>query len=1546
MSNAEQMYHGDEIAIIGLAGRFPGARTLEAFWHNLRHGVESISFFSEQELLEAGVDPALLKHPCYVKAKGVLDDVAGFDAAFFGYTPREAEIMDPQQRLFLECAAAALEHAGYLSDSAAPVGVFAGASMSTYALGLYLNSEIVERVGTFQIGLGNDKDYLPTRVSYKLNLKGPSVSVQSACSSSLVAVHLACQSLLNGECAVALAGGVSITLPNKAGYLYQEGGIASPDGHCRAFDANAQGTVGGNGVAVVALKLLTTALEDGDTIHAVIKGSAINNDGALKAGYTAPSVQGQAEVIAEALTMARVEPESISYIEAHGTATPVGDPIELAALARVFQETSGRKQFCGIGSVKSNIGHLDAAAGVTGLIKTVLALQHRELPPSLHFEQPNPNAELGNSPFYVVDKLMAWPAGDGPRRAGVSSFGIGGTNAHVILEEAPATEPGDPGRTWQLLTLSAKTGSALDAATANLLADLRQHPDVDLADVAYTLQVGRKTLSHRRTLACQSVADAIAALEADDPERVLTAVQNLNDRPVVFMFPGQGAQYPNMGRDLYEHEPVFRGEIDRCATLLLPHLGIDLRALLYPQGAHSDAGGRELEQTRYAQPALFAIEYALARLWQSWGIKPAAMIGHSIGEYVAATLAGVFSLEDALQLVAARGRLMQAMPQGAMLAVALAETELRPLLGTQLDLAAVNGPALCVVAGDPEAIAALQERFARQGIHCRPLHTSHAFHSRLMEPIVAPFTEQLRQIRLSTPKIPFVSNLSGSWITAAEATDPAYWARHLRQPVRFADGVRALLGDAPAERICLEVGPGQTLSTFVRQQIDPATPLPILSLRHPQQQRPDHAVLLEALGRLWLAGVRIDWRRLYRQQRRRRIPLPTYPFEHQPFWIEAAQRSGREQPPAAGSLWAKQPAIADWFYIPAWKRALPPSQAQEQAEQPGRWLLLCDSSGVGKQLAQRLAQQGHEAISVYLGAQFARHSDHAYTLNPARPEDYAALCADLQQQDRLPARIVHLWSVTSDDEPPGSFDAAQERGCYSLLWLVQALDRCHLHEALRISVIANRLHDVSGTDTLMPEKATILGPCTVIPQEYPHMSCQQIDIVLPQPESWQAAQLIDQLTDELLAQTADPAVAYRGQYRYVQSFEQTRLQPAASQPRLRPGGVYLITGGLGRIGLTFAEYLARTVQARLVLLGRSALPERDQWQQWPDASDGIGRKLRQIQELEALGAEVLTLSADVADPEQMQAAIATTIARFGALHGVIHAAGLVGAEVYRPIQETDRSVCEAHFQPKARGVYVLEAVLRGRPLDFCLLQSSLASILGGLGFAAYAAANLFMDAFAQQQSRAGRVAWISINWDAWRLDAASEQPSAAGASELTITPDEGADALARLLTLRGTPQIIVSTGELHGRIDRWVRREPLRSEHTEGNGSGTYSRPQLQNRYVAPRNAVEEIIAGIWQDMLGIAQVGVHDNFFALGGHSLLMTQIGARLRETFQFDLPLRSLFEATSVAELAQVLIAHEAAPGQTEKIARVIQRLASMSETQARELLQSKQATREDG
>lgn len=875
-----------DIAIIGMSGRFPKASNLDKFWQNLKDGLEAISFFSDQELESIGVDKTTLNEPNYVKAKAVLEDIELFDAAFFDYSPKTAEIIDPQHRLFLETAWEALESAGYDSKTyQGRIGVYGSASISSYFLfNLFSNPELIKLVGLDQIRHNNRTDNLTTRVAYKLDLKGSAITVQTGCSSSLVAVHLACQSLIDRESDLVLAGGVSITNLQKTGYAYQEGGILSPDGHCRAFDAKAQGTVGGDGVGIVILKRLADAIADRDYIHAVIKGSAINNDGAAKVGYTAPSIDGQAKVIAEALAISRIEPDMVSYVEAHGTGTVLGDPIEIAALTKSFRARTQKKNFCAIGSVKTNIGHLDTASGVAGLIKTVLALKHKQIPPSLHFQEPSPQIDFANSPFYVNDKLSEWKSNGHPRRAGVSSFGIGGTNAHVVLEEAPVVQQGEQARKHHLLVVSAKTESALEAATANLANHLKQHPNLNLADVAYTLGVGRRAFDYRRMVVCQDLDDAIKVLEAKDTQRVFTHYQEPGELEVVFMFPGQGSQYVDMGRELYQTEPIFREQVDDCCEQLKPILGLDLRTILYPSQEQTQWATELLTQTHITQPALFAIEYALAQLWIARGVHPSAMIGHSIGEYVAACLAGVFSLEDALMLVATRGQLMQQLPSGAMLAVALPEKKVMQMLGDKLSLAAINAPERCVVSGPSAEIEDLQNRLTQQGIDYRSLHTSHAFHSQMMDSIIEPFTQLFAKVNLNNPKIPFLSNLTGTWITPEEATDNSYWAKHLRSSVRFVDGITELCKQP--NRIFLEVGSGRTLSTLTKQQVQEH--LVLCSIRHPHDQQSDVAFLLNTLGHLWLYGIQVDWSRFYANQKPHRLPLPTYPFERKKYWVESS----------------------------------------------------------------------------------------------------------------------------------------------------------------------------------------------------------------------------------------------------------------------------------------------------------------------------------------------------------------------------------------------------------------------------------------------------------------------------------------------------------------------------------------------------------------------------------------------------------------------------------------------------------------------------------
>ena len=891
--NEELEVINDGIAIIGLVGRFPGARNIDELWRNLCEGVESTTFFENADL-DRSIDPKFGSDPSYVKARGMIEGGETFDASFFGINPREAEVMDPQARVFLELVAEALEDAGYVPDTFdGSIGLYAGCGQNTYfAKHICGRQEIIDRCGEFTTMLANEKDFLTTRAAHKLNLTGPCVTVSTACSTSLVAVSQAFQALTGYQCDLAVAGGISMTTPQNSGYFSQEGGMLSPDGHCRPFDADCQGTMFNSGAGLVVLKRVEEARADGDTIYAVIRGVGVNNDGADKVSFTAPSVDGQAQAIAMAQAYAECAPETISYIEAHGTATALGDPIEIAALTQAFRLQTDAKQFCAIGSIKGNFGHLVAAAGVAGLIKTALALYHKQIPASLNFQAPNPNLDLANSPFYVNTKLTQWAAGATPRRAGVSSFGVGGTNAHVVVEEAPAVRPSGAARPRQLLLLSAKTSTALAAATVNLHQHLQANPEINLADVAYTLNHGRKVFNHRRYVVCQDVEAAISALALNDRSST-TRYTETRDRAVVFMFPGQGSQYVNMGQNFYADEPIFRAIVDRCAELLLPLLGRDLREILYPAPGDLATAEIALKQTLFTQPALFVTEYALAQLWRSWGVEPKATIGHSIGEFVSACLADVFSLPDALKLVAARGKLMWDAPGGSMLSVLLPAAQMEQRLTGTLAIAAINSPTLCVVAGETDQIELLKIQLTNEQIACRELYTSHAFHSPMMDGIIAPFAEIVRQVQLAPPQIPFVSTVTGTWITDEQATDPLYWATHLRQTVQFADGI-ATLWQQP-ERVLLEVGPRTTTATLARQRaIDLNHQIAISSLASSADGAAEWQAIHLALGQLWLAGVAIDWQKFDTGETRSRIPLPTYPFERQRYWIDPLPHPSRQ----------------------------------------------------------------------------------------------------------------------------------------------------------------------------------------------------------------------------------------------------------------------------------------------------------------------------------------------------------------------------------------------------------------------------------------------------------------------------------------------------------------------------------------------------------------------------------------------------------------------------------------------------------------------------
>ncbi len=1529
------------IAVVGMSGRFPGARDVEAFWRNLRDGVCSITFWSDEELAAAGVSPAELADPRYVRAGAVVGGAEDFDARLFGLSPREAEVMDPQQRLFLEHAWAALEDAGCDPERHRGwIGVYAGSSLGGYLwTHVARSAEALAAVGTFQAMISNDKDYLATQTSYRLNLRGPSVAVQTACSTSLVAVHLACQGLVSGECDLALAGGVAVSVPEVRGYRYQEKGIASPDGFCRPFDARAAGTVSGHGVGVVVLKRLGDALAGGDRVLAVIKGSAINNDGAAKVGYTAPSVAGQAEVIAAAHAVAGVAPETIGYIEAHGTATALGDPIEFAALTEAFGEAGGRRAFCALASVKGNVGHLDAAAGVTGLIKAVLALDRGELPASLHYERPNPEIDLAASPFYVNAERRPWPRGEEPRRAGVSSFGIGGTNAHVVLEEAPRLPALPPSRrTRQLLPLSARSETALSSMAGRLADHLRAHPGIDLADAAYTLQVGRRQLERRRAIVARDLGQAAARLDAARAS-LGAAGEPPAERPAVaFVFSGQGAQYPGMGAGLYREEPVFRAAVDECCTLLGEPLGGEVQRWLVEE-SDGERGEDALRETRFAQPALFVCEHALARLWTSWGIAPAAVAGHSVGEYAAACLAGVLPLADALDLVALRGRLMQALPPGAMLAVGLSEEEVAPRLLRHRDteLAAINGPAQCVVSGPEPAVAALAAELAAAGVAVRSLRTSHAFHSAMMDPALPELRRALERAPLEPPSIPYVSGATGEW-AGEEIADPDYWVRQARRPVRFAAALERLL-DEPG-RVILEVGPRQGLRRLAgevaERRREPAIPRVVAGFRGSRPAAGKEKALdkekereearsagegeqvLEALGQLWMHGVEVDWA-AFQGGPRQKVSLPAYPFERQRYCVEVLDLG---EPAALAG--ARRP-LAGWFHLPSWRRTLPP-RGERVAESGGRHrcLILVDAGGLGEALAATLRARGWEVAVAVEGEGWEDLGGGRFRVRPGDLGDLEKLW-----EATSPDRVLHLWNATGEpadrkDDLEG-LGRALERSFYSLFHLGQILARRPPSAPVALLVAADRLHAVESGDRPRPEKAPLLGLCRVLPQEIDGLRCRSVDVEIGSGAGM--ARAVERLLAELDAlggpedgDGEEATVAWRGPYRCVPRWEEIELAEAGEDGSgLRPRGVYVVTGGLGGLGLEIARLLAEAARARLVLVGRSAFPAPGGWDGWlaeHGPEDATSRRISRLRELEALGADVMVASGDVASEDEMTALAARVRETFGSVDGVFHAAGVPGGGL---LATRTREQAAAVLAPKVQGTL---AVARAFPeAGLLVLCSSLAALAGGIGQADYAAANAFEDAFAAAALARGGRRTLSIAWDAWRevgMAAAAEIPAELregrerGPAE-AIAPPEGRAALARILAAgaavaeAGPAQVAVSTHDLAERL-RDAARLRLSAALAEGAAAAParsrHPRPAWAPSYEAPATRLEAGLAELWQELLGVEPIGRHDDFFDLGGHSLLALQLASRIRSRLGAELPVHAVVAGATPARLARAI------------------------------------------
>lgn len=1277
----------DPIAIIGIAARMPGARDIAEYWSNLVAGRESITALTDEEMVSAGVPRSVIDDPAYVKMAGLAPDIDGFDAGFFGMTPREAEIADPQARLFLEVVHEAVENAGYdpvRMDR--DVAVYGACGPSRYA-DLLMQDPRYNAVQDMGIMVLNSPDYLATLASYKLDLRGPSMSVLTACSSSLTAVHLACQALQFGECDAAIAAATNVEIPYRAGYRWVPGGVRSADGHCRPFDASGTGTIFTTGAGAVLLKRAADAIADGDHIWGVIHGIGITNDGSDKVSFGAPSVAGQSDAIVAAMAMAGFDPLSIGCVEMHATGTPLGDPIEMSALAAAYHRLASGPLPAGripVGSVKGNIGHTNPVAGLAGLLKLVLSLEHEQVPPTINVAATNPRLELDSTPFFINSRGRPWNRGSAPRRGGLSSLGIGGTNVHLVVEEGPVGVRTPHADRPRIVVWSGRDAAAADANRASLADHFARADEANFAGAVSTLQRGRTERGVRGAVVATSAAQAARRLA--DPSAVLTGDRAPVAPPaVVFAFPGQGSQYPRMAAGLYGTQRVFTETVDLCLDAIAKH-GDDL----YPLWLGADPGAA-LTETANAQPLLFAIEYALAQLWMEWGIKPAAVVGHSVGELVAAVIAGVIELDDALRLVVLRGQAMQRQPRGAML-VAATDPDGLPALPPDCAIAAVNAGDQTVLAGPAAALDQVAGALAAAGVAARSLHTSHGFHSPAMRPAVAEFQAGFDGVILSAPRIPMYSAASGTRLTPDQATAPAYWARQLAEPVLFRAAVDAAL--SAGDGILLEVGPGAALAGLVRRH--PAVPAGrwrVMASLPRSADGEDHG-LLATLAELWLAGCSVDWPAVYRTERPQRVALPTYRFQRERYWVDPVSSPDIGAPTGTAPMPAAVGACGP-FTVPSWTEAGHPAAGEPT---PGLALALVPTGDVT--IVNALQQAGYEVIRLRPGAEFSAQPG-GYTVRPGH------LAEDLDTVRRgsaAPSTLVHAWGTG----PSADVTEELDRTFFALLHLVQRAGA----SMPALLVLTDAAADVSGGEAVDPTRAALLAAVRAFRLESPDTGCRVIDVGAKTSE--------DQLVAELSAADTEPLVALRGTRRWVPGDMPWTAAAANTGPGIRRNGGYVITGGLGGLGLSVARGLAATGRRpNLALLGRTA---RDV----------------DLTEIEAMGATVRVIACDVADPAQLEAALE----QIGPIHGVFHLAGLPGDAMLQLRKPEDAAKV---LRPKVFGTIALDAALAKRPpVDFVICFSSQAALTGMVGGADYSAANAFMDAFA-----AARPGWLSINWPGW-----------------------------------------------------------------------------------------------------------------------------------------------------------------------------------------------------
>jgi acyl transferase domain-containing protein/NAD(P)-dependent dehydrogenase (short-subunit alcohol dehydrogenase family)/acyl carrier protein len=1488
-------YTGLEIAIVGMSGRFPGAKNIDEFWENVREGRESLSHFSDEQLLANGADAATIASPDYVKTGCIVEGKHFFDSNFFNYTPSEAAMMDPQIRVFHECVWEALEDTcGLNKMKNIPVGLFAGASENFVWRAYTMLRQEQSEMDDFRASQLNDAQFINTLVSYKLDLKGPAIYINTACSTSLVAVHMACRSLLTGDSKIAIAGGVAMNSTKKQGYLYQADDILSKDGHCKAFNTDSSGTMGGQGAGVVVLKKLQDAVKDGDRIYAVIKGSAINNDGNRKVGYTAPSADGQAECIRVAHKMAKIDPESIGYIEAHGTATKLGDPIEALALQKIFK--NGKPFSAAIGAVKSNIGHLDAAAGISGLIKTTLMLWHKKIPPVVYANEPIPELSWGDDGFYLNTKLKEWERKAGyPLCAGVSAFGIGGTNAHVVLEEAPLPESSAAEREHKLITISAKTEKSLKRYQQDLLDFILKNPQVSLSDMSYTLQTGRKHFAYRKSIAFNSYDELAGLLMPDINEQLVKSRERGN--AVVFMFSGAGSQYANMGRSIYENEAVFREEMDKGFTFLKEITGIDYSKIIYPV-SESDS---QINEMLHTQPMIFLFGYSLARLIISYGIQPECMIGHSIGEYVAACISGVFTFEDALRLVVKRGELMNRMLPGAMLSVSIKEEEAQSYLNHKLSIAAVNAPEQVVFSGDTASIDELIKMLDAEGTGHVKLYASHAGHSVMIEDILEDYTKAFGNISFNLPTIPFVSNLTGKEIRPDEAMSVDYWLRHMRETVKFSEGIKELL-NRKSEKIFIEIGGGHSLSSLLRQQqTGGQKPIAINLVRHPKEPDDDLKYLTAKIGQLWMYGAEPNWISYYKNEQRRKISLPTYSFEKIKYPAEVNPFENGSLPfDKLLNATGKNNDLKNWIYYPVWKNSI--LNIDETNELRGYVIFSPVENTSSDSILANLAKYGDSVIEVLPGTDYKKESANRYIINPVSEEDYLLLFADLEKEKVLITDVIHAWSINihRSEIEWNEKNEALSRVYFSLAFIAKGLLQVNNLNNISITAITGSLHNVLGGEKTTYSSSLLLGILNVLSKEY-SVNTNNIDI----DNGNEDQDTGEKVAREIRFNKTDRLVSFRNGKRWVLDYQQ---QPGVLQNKkciLKKGSLIVITGGFGNIGLVFLNHLIKKHGCRIAVIGRRKV-------------DALMEDKLNILNREG---EVFYYQSDVINKELLKDTVSEIEQKHGEISGIIHAAGVTDINYCELIEDITIEKTLAMFAPKVQGVENIYTVFKGKSLDFVFLTSSLASVLGQLSFSSYSAANLFMDHFVL--SKGNELSnWKSLNI-CETVFTDEDIKYEAEAKRTALLPQDLCELFDWSIGVKEFSQVVISVKDLYKRLDDLYGRKG-EMNLTEGFNEDTVEkleRPDLKNGFVAPETETEKKLASMIESFFRIDRIGIEDSFFELGGDSLKAVVLLNRIKKEMGVALTVKDFFVNPTVKALASEIDEIKVLLAPTSRAAKII-------------------------